>query len=56
MEDKTKHKELDNRNKKFMEKAMNDPDSLTDEEMDIFLKAMQEESDNNVMRHHNPRS
>ena len=54
MQSKTKHKELDNRDKAFIDKAMNNPEELTDEEMDMFLSAMKTESDSNVMKHYNP--
>jgi hypothetical protein len=55
METKPKHKELDNRQQAFMDKAINDPDSLTDEEVEMFMQAMREESDSNIMKHYNPR-
>lgn len=39
---------------KLIKKLNENPEDLTDEEMDLFLSSMREESDANMMKHYNP--
>lgn len=39
---------------KMMKKLEQDPNQLTDDEIDLFLATMRQESDSNMMKHYNP--